>query len=75
MAQPWGNAIGPLALAANNDLPRASRKNFPRFNGDGTTSAEQHSSAFHKACGVVNPQRKDVAIKMFVDTVVDNAID
>lgn len=55
MAHPWGNSIGPLALGANNDLPRASRNNFPKFNCDGTTSIEQQLSAFHKAYGVVNP--------------------
>ena len=57
MAVPWGNAIGPLNLADNHDLPRASRKNFPKFNGDGTVSAEQYLSSFHKACSVVNPQK------------------
>ena len=64
MTLPWGNAIGPFTLGENNDLPRASRKNFPRFNGDGTTFAEQHLSSFHKSCGVVNPQHDDVAIRM-----------
>lgn len=46
MAIPWGNAIGPLNLIENHDLPKASRKNFPRFNGDGSVSAKQHLSAF-----------------------------
>ena len=72
MTQPWGNAIGPLSLGANNDLRRVSRKNFPRFNGDGSTSIEQHLSAFHKVCGVVNPQHEDVVVRMFVDTLVEN---
>ena len=75
MAQPCGNAIGPLSLGANNDLLRALRKNFPKFNGDGTNSIEQHLSAFHKACGVVNPQHEDVVVRMFVDTLVDNVAD
>lgn len=75
MAQPWGNVIGPLSLGANNDLPRASRKKFPRFNWDVSTNIEQDLSAFHKACGVVNPQHGDVAVRMFVDTLVDNAAD
>lgn len=72
---PWGNAIGPLTLVANNDFPRESREKIPRFNGDGTISVEQHLNAFHKACGVVNPQHEDVAIGMFVDTIVDNVVD
>ena len=40
MAQPWGNAIGPLSLRDNNGLSRESMKKFPKFNGDGTTSIE-----------------------------------
>ena len=75
MEQPRGNAIGPLAFRDNNVLPRASRKNFPRFNGDGSTYVEQHLTIFHKAFGAVNPQHEDVAIKMFVDTLVENVVD
>ena len=75
MAVPWGNAVGPLKLTVNHDLPKASRKNFPKFNGDGTVSTEQHLSAFQKACSVVNPQHEDVAVRMFVDTLVDDATD
>ena len=32
-------------------------------------------SAFHKACGVVNPQYEDVVVRMFVDTLVENGVD
>ena len=73
MTQPWGNAIDPLTLGDNNDLPRASRNNFPRLNGDGSTSIEQDLGDFHKACGVINPQHEDVAVRIFVDALVDNA--
>lgn len=75
MVVPWGNAIRPLNLAANHDLPKASRKNFPRFNGDGTVSIEKNMSAFHKACGVVNPQHEDTTVRMFVNTLVDDVVD
>ena len=40
MVVPWGNVIGPLNLGENNDLPRASRKNFQRFSSDGLVSIE-----------------------------------
>lgn len=73
MVVPWGNTISPLNLAENYDLPTTSRKNFPRFNGDGTITVEQHLRAFHKACGMVNPHHEDVAVRLFVDTLVDNA--
>ena len=69
----WGNAIGPITLGENTDMPRASRNNFPKFIGDDTIYAEQHLSSFHKACGVGNPQHEDVGIRMFVDTLVYNA--
>lgn len=75
MTVSWVNAIGPLNLVANNDFPRESRKKYPRFNGDGTISTEQHLSAFHKAYGVVNAQHEDVVVSMFLDTLVDNATD
>lgn len=75
MAIPWGNAIGPLQLGANNDLPRASQKNFPKFNGDGKISVDEHIAAFFIACSNINPQHEDIAVMIFVEIWVENATD
>lgn len=69
------NVIGPLWLATNNDLPRASRKNFPKFNGDGKVSFDEHITTFFVEYNIVFPQHKDVAVRIIVKTLVENAAD
>lgn len=75
MVVPWGNTIKPLQLGANNNLPQDSWKNFPKFNGDGKVSADEHITTFFAACNIVNPQHEDVAVRMFVETLIENATD
>lgn len=75
MVVPWGNAISPLQLGANNELPRASRKNFPKFNRDGKVSVDKHIATFFVACSIVNPQHENVAVRMFVETLMENVAD
>lgn len=75
MAIHWGNSIGPLFLAANDDLPRASHNFFTKFNGYGKVSANEHIAAFFAACSVIFPQYEDVVVIMFIETLVENAYD
>ena len=46
MATPWVAAIGPLTLAAYHSLPAGSRKNFPKFSGEGKVTTDEHIKAF-----------------------------
>ena len=75
MVVPWGDAIGPLQLAANNDLPKASQKNFPKFNGDGKVSADDNIMAFFSICSIVFPQHEDVVVRLFLETLVESTTD
>lgn len=72
MSITWGNAIGPLQLVANSDLSRASINKFHKFNGDGKISTDENIMALFFACSVVCPQHENVAMRMFVETLVEN---
>lgn len=73
---PWGAAIGPLNLGLNlNPLPKCARDHLPKFSGDGTVTVDEHLNAFSVPCGVIMVQHKDVAIKLFVQTLTWVAAD
>lgn len=73
---PWGPAVGPLALGANlHSLPKGSREHLPKFNGDGRVTVDEHLNAFNVACGVLAVQHEDVAIRLFVQTLTEGAAD
>lgn len=75
MAIPWGNTTDPLHLATNNDLPRASRKFFQEFNGDGKVSTNEHIVAFFSTRSVIFLEHEDDVVRMFMKTLVDNVVD
>lgn len=70
---PWVDNIGPLALGANHELPKGSRKHFPRFQGDGSQHPDDHLSAFSTACAVLHVGHEDVAFRLFVETLAGAA--
>lgn len=73
---PWGNVFGPLSLALPlHALPEGSRKNFPKFFGDGQQHPDEHVAAFYSACGVHGVEYKDVSVRLFVETLQGVAAD
>lgn len=67
---PWGNDFGPLNLTPPlHELPRNSRKNFPKFYGDGKVHPDEHIVAFSIACGVIGVEFEDVVVRLFVETL------
>lgn len=70
---PWGVAVGPLNLAANNNLPKGARDVLPDFSGDGKISFDEHLNAFNVACGILVVQHEGVAMRLFAQTLVDGA--
>ncbi|KAH9296698.1 hypothetical protein KI387_044278 [Taxus chinensis] len=73
---PWGHRVGPLALPQPlHELPRGNRKNFPKFKGDGKVHPDEHIAAFIVACGVLGVEHEDVFVRLFVETLQDNAAD
>ena len=75
MAAPWAAATGPLALNAYHPLPAGSRKNFPKFSGDGKVTTDEHIKAFFAATHILGVGHEDVAVRLFVETLTDSAAD
>lgn len=71
----WGATVGPLNLVANNNLPKGERDVLPKFSGDAKTSFDENLNAFNVACGILAMQHEDVAMRLFVQTLVDGAVD
>lgn len=60
---PWGAVIGPLSLTPPlHELPRGSRKNIPKFNGDGKRHPDEHITSFFVVCGVLGLAHEDVSV-------------
>ena len=75
-ANPWGAQVGPLALGANLDaLPKGAREVLPKFSGDGKRSTDEHLNAFNTTCAVLGIATKNVALRLFVQTLIDDATD
>ncbi|KAH9320262.1 hypothetical protein KI387_022031, partial [Taxus chinensis] len=73
---PWGHRVGPLALTQPlHELPRGNWKNFPKFKGDGKVHPDEHIAAFIVACGVLGVEHEDVSVRLFIETLQDNAAD
>lgn len=73
---PWGNAFGSLGLALPlHALPEGSRKNFPKFFGDGQQHPNEHVVVFYIACGVHSVEHEDVFVRLFVETLQGVAAD
>lgn len=66
-AGPWGIAFGPLSLTAPlNELPKGTRKNLPKFLGDGSQHPDEHIATFYIACGVLGVKHEDVSLRLFI---------
>lgn len=51
---PWGAAFGPSTLTPPlHPLPQGSRKNIPKFYGDGKQHPDEHVKYFYMAYGVL----------------------
>lgn len=75
-ANPWGAQRGPLALGANLDpLPEGAREVLPKFSGDGKKSTDEHLNAFNTACAVLVVATENVVVRLFVQTLIDDATD
>lgn len=72
---PWGVVVGPLNLAANNNLPKGVRDVLPKFSGDGKISFDEHLNTFNVAYGILVMQNEDVAMRLFFQTLVDDVAD
>lgn len=69
-AGPWGIAFGPLSLTAPlHKLPKGTRKNLPKFLGDGFQHLDKHIAAFYIACGVLGVEHEDVSMRLFIETL------
>lgn len=67
---PWGNAFGPLCLAAPlHELPRVSRKHLPKFQGDGKQHPDEHITAFYIIFGILGIEHEDVSIRLFIESL------
>ena len=75
MDAPWVITIGPLALNSYHPLPFGSRKNSPKFLGDGKVTTNEHIKAFFAAAHILGIGHEDVAIRLFVETLTDSATD
>ena len=72
-ANPWDAQVGPLALGGNlHPLPKGAREVLPKFYGDGKKSTNEHLNAFNTACAVLVVAHEDVAIRLFVQTLIDD---
>lgn len=75
-AGPWGTAFGPLNLAAAlHGLLQSSRKNFPKFYGDGKQHLDEHIKAFYIAIGVFGVEHEDISIRLYIETLQGIAAD
>ena len=75
MATPWAVAVGPLALVAYHPLLTGSKKNFPKFLGDGKVTMDEHIKAFFVATHVLGVAHDDVVVRLFVETLIESALD
>lgn len=75
MATPWAAATRPLALISYHPLPAGSRKNFPKFSGDGKVTIDEHIKAFFVAMHILGVGHEDFSIRLFVETLVDSVVD
>ena len=75
MAAPWAIAIVLLALIGYHPLPTSSRKNFPKFLGDGKVTVDEHIKAFFVATHILGVAHKDVVVRLFVETLIENVAD
>ena len=75
MAAPWATTIGPLALNAYHPLSAGSKKNFPKFLGDGKVTIDKHIKAFFAATHILGVGHEDVAVRLFVETLTDSTAD
>lgn len=73
MATPWAVAIGLLALTAYHPLPYGSRNNFYNFLGDGKVTTNEHIKAFFGATHILGISHEDVAIRYFIENLIENA--
>ena len=72
MDAPWATTTGPLALNSYHPLPYGSRKNFPKFSGDGKVTIDEHIKAFFAATHILGIGHEDVAIRLFMETLTDS---
>ena len=75
MAAPWAMATGPLALNTYHPLPTVSRKNFPKFLGDGKVTTDEQIKAFFAATHILGVRHEDVVVRLFIETLIDSATD
>ena len=75
MASPWAIVTGPLALNAYHPLLTRSRKNFHKFSSDGKVTTDKHIKAFFVATHILGVGHEDVAIRLFVETLIDSVVD
>ena len=75
MATPWATVTWPLALNAYHQLLSGSRKNFPKFSGDGKVTTNEHIKAFFASTHILGVGHEDVAIRLFVKTLTVSATD
>ena len=72
----WGAAFGPLNLAEPlHALPQGSRKNFPKFYGDGKQHPNEHIKTLYIAVGVFGVEHEDISIRLFIETSQSIAAD
>ena len=75
MAAPWVVATGPLALNSYHPLLVGSKKNFPNFLVDGKVTTDEHIKAFFVATHILGVGHEDVAVRLFVETLTDSAVE
>ena len=75
MAAPWVVVIGPLDLNAYHPFLARSRKNFPKFSGDGKVTTDNHIKAFFTATHILGVGHEDVVVRLFVETLIDSVVD
>ena len=63
-----------LALKTYHPLLSSSRKNFPNFLGNGKVNTNAHIKAFFAATHILGISHEDVAVRLFVETLIENTI-
>ena len=65
-----------MTLGGNlHPLPKGAREVLPKFCGDGKKSTHEHLNAFNTTCVVLVVAHEDVAVRLFVKTLIDDAAD
>ena len=75
MVSPWAAVTGPLQLVAYYPLPSSSRNNFPKFLGDGKVTTDEEIISFFAVTHILRVAHEDIAIRLFVETLIENTID